>query len=317
MDNITTNKLPVIFLMGPTASGKTALAVDMVKNLPVDIISVDSAMVYRGMDIGTAKPPAELLQIAPHRLIDICDPTASYSAGSFCSDARNAIAEIHSTGRIPLLVGGTGLYFRSLEQGFSTLPQSDPQIRQQLETEASECGWGKMHERLAAVDPVAAARIHPNDPQRIQRALEVYTLTGKPLSEFHREGRSAALIYPILKLIVAPAERAQLHKDIETRFKAMLNAGLVDEVKALYARPDLSADLPAMRLVGYRQVWEYLQSETTYNEMINKGIVATRQLARRQLTWLRAEQNAHWFESARPELSQYLLNFIREKAVIL
>jgi tRNA dimethylallyltransferase len=317
MVNTTLTNPPVIFLMGPTASGKTALAVDMVQNLPVDIVSVDSAMVYRGMDIGTAKPPAEILQIAPHRLIDICDPTESYSAGSFCRDARQAIADIHATGRIPLLVGGTGLYFRSLEQGFSTLPQSDPLMRQQLEAEASANGWEKMHSRLAAVDPVAAARIHPNDPQRIQRALEVYALTGKPLSEFHREGRSAALSYPILKLVVAPAERAQLHKDIETRFKMMLNAGLVDEVKGLYACGDLSADLPAMRLVGYRQVWEYLQREITYNDMINKGIVATRQLARRQLTWLRAEKNAHWFESARPELSQYLLNFIREKAVIV
>jgi len=309
------NRLPIIFLMGPTASGKTALAVELVQKLPLEIISVDSAMVYRGMDIGTAKPSPEILNIAPHRLIDICDPAESYSAGNFCRDAYRVIDEIHAQDKIPLLVGGTGLYFRSLEQGFSSLPQANPGVRDKLEAEARDLGWDKMHQRLENIDPVAAARIHRNDPQRIQRALEVYELTGRPLSELHSQGRQASLDYPLIKLIVAAADRTNLHKDIETRFVKMLNDGLVDEVKALYKRGDLSPALPAMRLVGYRQVWDYLEGRESYKNMIEKGIIATRQLAKRQMTWFRSEQNADWFDAGDVKLSHCLHDLLRDNVI--
>lgn len=307
---------PVIFLMGPTASGKTGFAVELSRHLPVEIISVDSAMVYRGMDIGTAKPSPELQKLAPHRLIDICDPAETYSAGRFCRDARTAIAEIQAKGKIPLLTGGTGLYFRALEQGFSRLPVSNPEIRRQLETEAKESGWQQMHDRLAKVDPVSAARINCNDPQRIQRALEVFEISGKPMSSLHSSGRIAGLSVPPLKIIVAPAERSRLNKVIETRFKHMIDTGLIEEVEALRRKGDLSADLPSMRLVGYRQVWAYLQGDTGYAEMMDQAIHATRQLAKRQMTWLRPEQNAVRLEADRPELSQYLLDFVRDKTLI-
>ena len=305
-------KLPVIFLMGPTASGKTALAVELVKSLPVDIISVDSAMVYRGMDIGTAKPGPEILEQAPHRMIDICEPEHAYSAGSFCNDARTAIDEIHAQGRIPLLVGGTGLYFRSLQFGFSDMPPADPEVRTRLEEEAGRIGWGQMHAKLAMVDPVAAAKIHRNDPQRIQRALEIYAMTGKPISEFHAEGRSDALPHAVIKIIVAPANRSFLEEHIKIRFMHMLDVGFVAEVEKLRARSGLSATSPSIRLVGYRQVWAYLDAEFDYKSMINRAIIATRQLAKRQLTWLRAEVNAEWFDSYQADLSQSLLNFIRK-----
>ena len=303
--------LPVIFLMGPTASGKTALAVELVKSLPLEIISVDSAMVYRGMDVGTAKPESAILQIAPHRLIDICEPEQTYSAGSFCHDARIEIEQIHAQGHIPLLVGGTGLYFRSLQFGFSEMPGADPEIRNRLEAEASRIGWGEMHARLAKVDPVAAARIHRNDPQRIQRALEIHELTGKPITALHEQGRTAALPYPVIKLIVAPAERSQLNKHIRDRFMAMLEAGLVAEVERLRCRPGLSAASPSMRLVGYRQVWSCLDAEYDHKTMINKAIIATGQLAKRQMTWLRSEQHGVWFGTGRTKLSQFLLNYLR------
>lgn len=316
MQNNRAKTLPVIFLMGPTASGKTGLAVEMVQNLPVDIISVDSAMVYIGMDIGTAKPAPDILKLAPHRLIDICDPAESYSAGNFCRDAQIAIDHIHAQDRIPLLVGGTGLYFRALEQGFSPLPEANLAVRERLEAEASESGWAEMHARLMRIDPIAATRIHQNDPQRIQRALEVYELTGKPLSGFHNEGRRSTLNNPVIKLIVVPEERERLHTHIQQRFMNMVNEGLIDEVEALYRREDLTAALPAMRMVGYRQVWDYLDGVTTYNDMINKAIIATRQLAKRQMTWLRSEQNASMFDAGMPKLSHYLLNFLREKTII-
>lgn len=307
--------LPVIFLMGPTASGKTELAVELVRALPVDIISVDSAMVYRGMDIGTAKPGPDILAVAPHRLIDIREPEQPYSAGQFREDARREIERIHAEGRIPLLVGGTGLYFRSLQFGFSPMPGADPAIRNRLEMEAAETGWPAMHARLAAVDPVAAARIHQNDPQRIQRALEIHAMTGRPITDFHQQGRADGLPYPVIKLIVAPAERAQLNQHIAARFMAMVSAGLIAEVEHLRARPGLTAESPSMRLVGYRQVWSYLDSEYDYNTMIKKAIIATGQLAKRQLTWLRSEKDAHWFEAKQPKLSQYLLNFIHDNPV--
>jgi tRNA dimethylallyltransferase len=307
--------LPVIFLMGPTASGKTALAVELVRALPLDIISVDSAMVYRGMDIGTAKPGADILAVAPHRLIDICEPEQAYSAGQFCVDARREIAAIHAEGRIPLLVGGTGLYFRSLQYGFSEMPAADLEVRGRIEAEAEQFGWGVLHQRLAEVDPVAAARIHQNDPQRIQRALEIHALTGKPISALHEQGRSQALDNPVIKLIVAPAQRAELGVPIRARFMSMLEQGLVDEVERLRACPGLTAGSTAMRLVGYRQVWSYLDGEYDYNTMIDKGIHATSQLAKRQMTWLRREQEAHWFDASRPKLSHYLLNFLGQNPV--
>ena len=282
---------PAIFLMGPTASGKTTLAVELVKRFPLDIISVDSALVYRGMDIGTARPDAEVLAVAPHRLIDIRDPSESYSAAEFCEDALDAMADITARGRIPLLVGGTFLYFRALEQGLSAMPPADPEIRARLEAEARQDGWESLHARLASIDPEAAARIHATDPQRIQRALEVYEISGQPISRFHERGRAGALPYRLLKLALIPDDRALLHERIESRFQSMLAAGFVDEVRRLFERGDLAPELPAMRAVGYRQIWAYLAGKTGFDEMVEQAIVATRQYAKRQLTWLRTEDD--------------------------
>jgi tRNA dimethylallyltransferase len=284
-----------VLLMGPTASGKTDLAVELVERLPCDIISVDSAMVYRGMDIGTAKPTSDVLVRAPHRLIDLLDPAEAYSTARFREDALAAMAEISGRGRLPLLVGGTMLYFRALQQGLARLPSADPVLRQALLDEAAAIGWGAMHTRLAQLDPRAARRIHPNDPQRIQRALEVHALTGQPMSELIRAaGEGPSLPYRLLKLVRAPADREALRERIARRFHAMLRLGLVDEVARLRARGDLNADLPSMRSVGYRQVWSYLDGDMDADEMCRKGIVASRQLAKRQLTWLRSEADTHW-----------------------
>lgn len=281
--------------MGPTASGKTALAVELVQRLPCEIISVDSAMIYRGMDIGTAKPGPEVLRIAPHHLIDILDPGESYSTARFRTEALARMDEIHARGRIPLLVGGTMLYFRGLFHGLANLPEADEQVRQALDAEAAEHGWAALHARLAQVDPVSAARIHPNDPQRIQRALEVHALSGQPLSELlAAQARAQQLPWRILKLARAPAERSVLHARIAQRFHAMLAAGLIEEVEQLRARADLHPDLPAMRCVGYRQVFDYLDGAETYESMCERGIIASRQLAKRQLTWLRAESGCQW-----------------------
>jgi tRNA dimethylallyltransferase len=277
--------------MGPTASGKTAVAVELVKRFPLDIISVDSALVYRGMDIGTAKPDAAVLDVAPHRLIDIRDPSESYSAAEFREDALQAMAAITAQGRIPLLVGGTFLYFRALQYGLSDMPAADPEIRARLEAEAQRDGWESLHTRLAGIDPVAAARIHVTDPQRIQRALEVYEISGLPISQFHAQGRSAVLPYRLLKLALIPGDRALLHQQIESRFQSMLAAGFVDEVQGLYQRGDLAPELPAMRAVGYRQIWAYLAGKAGFDEMVEQAIVATRQYAKRQLTWLRGEED--------------------------
>ena len=281
--------------MGPTASGKTEVAAALIRRFPFEIISVDSALVYRGMNIGTAKPDAAFLRTAPHRLIDIRDPSEPYSAAEFRDDALAAMTDITARGRIPLLVGGTMLYFRALEQGLSTLPPADPQLRRRLEQEARERGAGALHARLREVDPHAAARIHANDPQRIQRALEVHELTGRPLSELHAQGREVALPYRVIKLILAPRDRDLLQARIEQRFQEMLAAGFVEEVRALLERGDLGAELPAMRAVGYRQVRAYLDGQIAYDEMLNQAIVATRQYAKRQLTWLRRETHARWF----------------------
>ncbi len=290
---VTADLPPAVFLMGPTAAGKTDLAVELVDRLPLDIVSVDSAMVYRGMDVGTAKPDAALLARAPHRLIDICDPADAYSAARFRADALQAMAEITAAGRVPLLVGGTMLYFRALEQGLAELPRADPGLRARLAQEARLFGLDHLHRRLAAVDPVAAARIHPNDPQRIQRALEVWELTGRPLSVQQAAGE-ARLPYRPVKLVLAPADRHALDEPIARRLGLMLERGLEAEVRALLARGDLAPDLPSLRSVGYRQMVHYLLGEWDHPTMVERAVNATRQLAKRQYTWLRAEREAVW-----------------------
>ncbi len=292
-------KKKIICLMGPTASGKTDLAIYLSQHFPLELISVDSAMVYRGLDIGAAKPDAAELALAPHRLIDIADPAEAYSAARFREDALHEIKAIHAAGRIPLLVGGTMLYFRALLNGLSELPAADEVTRQKIEAEADRLGWEQLHQRLAEVDAEAAARIHPNDPQRISRALEVYEMTGQPMSRLQQEMKAEPLPYSVLKLALVPSDRAMLHQRIEIRFKQMLEQGLIEEVKTLKNRGDLHADLPAIRAVGYRQVWDYLSERIDYNEMVERGVIATRQLAKRQFTWLRSEKDLMIFDSSR------------------
>ncbi|MGY0220001.1 tRNA (adenosine(37)-N6)-dimethylallyltransferase MiaA [Endozoicomonadaceae bacterium StTr2] len=295
----TSTKPLAIFLMGPTASGKTDLAIKLSQQLPCDIISVDSAMVYRDMDIGTAKPSHEELAQAPHRLIDFQDPAEPYSAADFRRDALDEINRIVAAGRIPLLVGGTMLYFKALKEGLSTLPPADEKIRAQLLQEAEEKGWPALHEELQRVDPVAGARINPNDPQRMQRALEIYRLTGRSMTELQQETPPGGDDFPcrILSLAVAPEERSVLHERIALRYRKMLEQGFIDEVKALRQRDDLNISLPSIRAVGYRQVWEYLDGNLSYDEMVDKGIIATRQLAKRQFTWLRSWPDLNWLDS--------------------
>ncbi|OBX06677.1 tRNA (adenosine(37)-N6)-dimethylallyltransferase MiaA [Gallibacterium genomosp. 3] len=275
-----------IFLMGPTASGKTGLAIQLSKQLPCEIISVDSALIYRGMDIGTAKPTPQELAETPHRLIDIKDPAESYSAADFRLDALQAMQEISDNGKIPLLVGGTMLYYKALLEGLSPLPQANPEIRSQIEEKAQQFGWQALHQELAKVDPQSASRIHPNDPQRINRALEVYYLTGKSLTEL-TEQKGEPLPYQLLQFAIAPQDRSILHQRIELRFQQMLEQGFIQEVEKLYQRKDLHLDLPSIRCVGYRQAWEFLQGKYDYDEMVYRSICATRQLAKRQITWLR------------------------------
>lgn len=301
--------------MGPTASGKTDLAIALVERLPCEIISVDSALIYRGMDIGTAKPDAETLACAPHRLIDILDPAESYSAARFRDDALREMAEITAAGRIPLLVGGTMLYYRALQQGLSQLPKSDPEVRTRIEAEAAERGWQALHRRLAEVDPESAARIHPNDPQRLSRALEVYELSGQPLSVLWREQERSSFPYRAVKLAVAPADRTLLHQRIALRFGMMLQQGFVEEVEALYRRGDLHPELPAIRCVGYRQVWSYLAGEWDREEMAQRGIIATRQLAKRQFTWLRSERELAWFDALSDKLVEKALKFLDDQSI--
>ena len=284
---------PAVFLMGPTASGKTALAVELAQRFDFDIISVDSALVYRGMDIGTAKPEASVLARAPHRLIDICDPSEAYSAARFRDDALREMAQITESGRVPLLAGGTMLYFRALEQGLAPMPPADPRVRRRLAEEAGRDGLEALHRRLAGIDPQSAARIHPNDPQRIVRALEVAELTGRSLSAWHGHSPPAAFPYRVLKLVLAPAGREELRERIAERFGQMLEAGFEDEVARLLARGDLDPELPAMRAVGYRQMAEYLLGNIDRPTMVQRAVDATRQLAKRQMTWLRREPEAH------------------------
>ncbi len=286
----------VIFLMGPTASGKTALAIDLYKSIPSELISVDSALIYKGMDIGTAKPTAAELSDAPHHLIDILDPAFAYSAADFRTDALRLIADIHGRGKTAILVGGTMLYFRTLLQGISPLPEADPDIRQQIEAEAAEHGWGYLHQQLADFDPVSAARIHPNDPQRVNRAVEVYRLTGKSLTEL-TEQKGEPFPFPVQQFAINPTDRSELHQRIAVRFRQMLDSGFADEVKRLMQRPDLHLDLPSMRCVGYRQMWLHLQGQLSEQEMIDQGIAATRQLAKRQLTWLRSWPELNWLKT--------------------
>ena len=288
MNDVTEASLPkAIFLMGPTASGKTALAIALRKVLPVELISVDSALIYRGMDIGTAKPDAAELSAAPHRLLDILDPAEAYSAADFRRDALAAMADIIAAGRIPLLVGGTMLYFKALLEGLSPLPSADPEVRARIEQQAAEQGWNALHQQLQEIDPVAAARIHPNDPQRLSRALEVFFISGKTLT--------------VHQFAIAPASRELLHQRIEQRFHQMLASGFEAEVRALFARGDLHTDMPSIRCVGYRQMWSYLNGEIPYDEMVYRGVCATRQLAKRQVTWLRGWEGVHWLDSEQPE----------------
>ncbi|OQP31818.1 MULTISPECIES: tRNA (adenosine(37)-N6)-dimethylallyltransferase MiaA [Pantoea] len=289
-----------IFLMGPTASGKTALAIALRKQLPVELISVDSALIYRGMDIGTAKPSADELAQAPHRLLDIRDPSQAYSAADFRRDALAAMAEIVQAGRIPLLVGGTMLYFKALLEGLSPLPSADPEVRQRIEEMAREKGWDELHRQLCAIDPVAGSRIHPNDPQRLSRALEVFFISGKTLTELTKTS-GEALPYDVYQFAIAPASRELLHQRIALRFEQMLASGFEAEARALFARGDLHTDMPSIRCVGYRQMWSYLAGEIDYDEMVYRGICATRQLAKRQMTWLRGWENVRWLDSDSPE----------------
>lgn len=305
------SKPAAILLMGPTASGKSALSVAMAQALNAEIISVDSALVYRGMDIGTAKPTLEQRGGIPHHLIDILDPAEAFSTGQFRSMASELMADIHSRGKLPLLVGGTMLYFSALTQGLATLPQADPEIRLRLDRELAERGKEALHARLARIDPQAAARIHVNDPQRIQRALEVYEISGRPLSSFFELEQQADQPFDFIKLIVAPEQRSTLHEKIALRFKQMLAQGFLDEVKALRSRADLDESMPAIRCVGYRQAWAYLDGEYDYDSMVDKAIAATRQLAKRQFTWLRKEQNALHLISEAPDLLDTALRYCR------
>jgi tRNA dimethylallyltransferase len=301
---------PAIALMGPTASGKTRLAIELAKALDGEVISVDSALVFRGMDIGTAKPNLEEREGIPHHLIDILDPAESYSTGRFRGDALATMQDVTRRGKLPILAGGTMLYFNALFYGLSTLPSADPEIRRQIDEEAALFGWAKLHEELGRVDPEAAARIHPNDPQRIQRALEVYRLTGVPLSVLCVETRSPPLPFDLMKLIIAPANREALHERIRQRFLTMIERGFIDEVRVLYERGDLHADLPSIRAVGYRQVWAYLEGEYDRDTMIERGIVATRQFAKRQFTWLRREKDALTYISEDERLVEAVLQAV-------
>lgn len=296
--------------MGPTASGKTGVAVELVRMLKAEIVSVDSAMVYRSMDIGTAKPDAATLAVAPHRLIDIRDPAQAYSAAEFCQDARTEIAAIHARGRLPLLVGGTSLYFGALEHGLSPLPAADADTRAAIEQEADRAGWAALHAQLAQIDAPSARRIHPNDAQRIQRALEIHRLTGRAPSAIHADTQRPQLPWPLLKIAVAPRQRCTLHERIETRFRQMMASELLAEVEKLYARPDLNDALPAVRAVGYRQLWQVLAGQYTLQQGVERAIIASRQLAKRQLTWLRRESGVQWLDSDDDDLQQQVARLI-------
>ncbi len=302
-----------IFIMGPTASGKTGAAVELISKLPVEIISVDSALVYRDMDIGTAKPDAETLAKAPHHLIDTIDPTSAYSAANFRSDALRLMADITARGKIPLLVGGTMLYFKALQGGLSGLPEANPEVRTRLDARAVLIGWPAMHEKLALIDATTAARLEPNDAQRIQRALEVFEITGESMTALYAKQTSEALPYKLLKLAFVPSDRKVLHERIALRFDQMLAGGFLDEVKALKAKyPTLTAESTSMRCVGYRQALEHLAGEYDAAELRDRGIFATRQLAKRQLTWLRGMDDIVELDCLNPKLNALVFNEINQ-----
>ena len=303
---------PVIFLLGPTASGKTALALHLANHFPVDIISVDSALVYRGMNIGTAKPDAEALTRYPHRLVNVIEPTESYSAARFCKDARAAIDEIMSAGRIPLLAGGTMLYVKALLEGLSTMPPADAGVRAEIEAEAEAAGWPAMHRRLAQVDAVTARRLEPGDSQRIQRALEVFRISGTPISTLQvRDRRMTDFPFRTLRIGLLPHDRAVLHQRIAARFDAMIEQGLVDELRGLRKRYALHPDMPSMRCVGYRQAWQFIDGEIDAKTLRESGIAATRQLAKRQMTWLRSMEGMENFDCLRVDLAEAVTSRVK------
>lgn len=303
-----------IFLMGATAAGKTDLAVELTRTLPCDIVSVDSALIYKGMDIGTAKPDANILAKAPHRLIDIIEPSESYSVAQFYQDALREMNEISAAGRIPLLVGGTMMYFNILRQGIAALPSADETVRKVIAADAAEHGWPFVHAQLAKIDPEAALRIKPTDPQRLQRALEVYRVSGKTMTQIWAEQKDPIddkghsdytelnsglppVPYDVVSLAIGPSDRKVLHKRIEQRYHTMLKSGFIDEVKSFHSKETMHSDMPSMKCVGYRQVWDYLDNKLDYDEMVERGIIATRQLAKRQLTWLRRWPNLNQLET--------------------
>lgn len=311
---------PVICLLGPTAAGKTDLAMKLVDRFDAEIISVDSAQIYKEMDIGTGKPGPELLATYPHRLIDILDPSQRYSASDFRNDALAEIAAVQNAGKFPLLVGGTMLYFKALRDGLAEMPTADPAVREEIESIAAQSGWQAVHDRLAEVDPEAAARIHPNDPQRLQRALEVYLLTGKSLTAHHQTGAPGGSKPPVgppdLQFFaIQPPDRGVLHERIEARFHKMLANGLLEEVESLYRRGDLSPALPSIKSVGYRQVWQYLDGELDYDGMVERSIIATRQLAKRQLTWLRSWPNLRHLSESPADSIDSILNYVDSIAI--
>jgi tRNA dimethylallyltransferase len=297
-----------VCIMGPTATGKTDLAIACAEALDMALISVDSALVYRDMDIGSAKPDPATLARAPHRLINIVDPSEAYSAGRFREDALAEMDTITAAGKIPLLVGGTMLYFNALQKGMADLPEADPGVRQKLDEEVSRVGWEGLHKRLSEVDPESAKRLHPNDPQRIKRALEVYDITGKTLTEFWSEQEAHRLPYRLIKIALMPPDRVELRKKIAQRFDSMLVEGVIDEVRALYNRGDLHADMPSMRAVGYRQIWSYLAGDYDYETMREKAITATAQLAKRQMTWLRSESECNFIDPEQVNVPKVLKN---------
>ncbi|ADZ91781.1 tRNA (adenosine(37)-N6)-dimethylallyltransferase MiaA [Marinomonas mediterranea] len=309
------DKPSVVCLMGPTASGKTGLAVELASQHNYEIISVDSALVYRGMDIGTAKPDQETLRIAPHRLIDIIDPIESYSAADFVQDVVKEVSDIVAAGKKPLLVGGTMMYFNALQKGLAEMPQSNEAIRDEIEQEARDYGWEHLHKELSRIDPESAKRIHPNDPQRLQRALEVYRVSGKTMTELWAKQEPQKLPFNMINLAVMPDERSILHRRIEERFHQMMDLGFLNEVEDLYQRGDLTLELPSIRCVGYRQLWQYLEGEDSLDDAIFKGIVATRQLAKRQLTWLRGWEDLAIFDSLSKDLVGQTLKYLESRII--